>query len=284
MRILFLAAIFLVLCFLSFGQNSTILLPDQTEITDKKNERINDADITTQQYRSELSQDEIINFYRTNLLNQGWHEQSDVFSKPGGRQNTFSFVKNVMDIFTIGFLFSADKQSTIYFTTLQECKKFPLWPKEHFTRPKSLDFMPVHPSATQFTYNTQFPPMIGITYLIPGEVSQVINFYEGQMPNFGWQETSKEPNQGRYKFLEWLAIIDPFTKAIPVLRSQGFDSFVPPLDMKGETLKFTQGKKTCTITIYQFPGILAASKGTIFDMWMVEKYGDILVCVYYFSE
>lgn len=284
MRTIFVSVILLSLCSLSFSERFAVPLPPQTEITDKKTQEIDNTTITTQRYRSQASQEEIVNFYRNNLTAQGWQEDSGSFSSHGDSQHTYVFSKDVMNILTVGFFPSKESDTVIYFTSLQELNKFPLWSKEYFTAPKSLDFMPVHPGATQFTYNTQFPPMVGITYLIPGNINQVIAFYEKEMKTFGWQLTGKQPNQGRYKFSDWLAIVDPFTKAIPLLRSHGFDVLVPPLDMKGETLKFIQGKKTCTLTIYQFPGIFAASKGTVFDMWMVEKYGDILVCVYYFYE
>jgi hypothetical protein len=104
------------------------------------------------------------------------------------------------------------------------------------------------------------------------------------MPSFGWQAVDNVSNQGTYNFSQWFKFIDPFSKALPMLEARNYEEFIPPLAVRGKTLTFIQGGKSCTITIYRFDDIVEKAKGTIWDASDFNQYGRTVIAIFYFPE
>ncbi|MFH1875519.1 MAG: hypothetical protein ABH865_01345 [Candidatus Omnitrophota bacterium] len=281
------AASFVAVSFLFLGSvvaSIDIPLPAQTEAVSKSQETSTPTEkLTVSQYRSGLSRDEIMGFYELELSTRGWKK----FNPPEGNEylykETLIYVKEGIITFTLIMLPSSEQGKVFYNTVIAEPKKIVVL-RQTFKPPRQLDFMPVPPNVTEFVYNTFYAPMIGIAYLTHSDVYAVSDYYLSNMSKFGWNLKGNVVNEGMYAFSQWVLIIDPFTKAIPSLEATGFAQLVPPLSVKGRTLTFTQGKKSCTIAIYKFDDILAKAVGTLFDMSFMAEHGTTAICIYYFYD
>jgi hypothetical protein len=199
-------------------------------------------------------------------------------------QKAIMFKKLPLKTVSLSFTGTGEKEKTQFFINIITFKKLPIIPIYDLQSPQELKFMPVYSSATQFiNYNSPTSPFTGVDYLSHNNPDEISNFYLTNMPSFGWKLIKKEPHSGAYSFFEWLKIVDPFTKIIPSLRSQGYAELVPPLKLNGQTLTFEQGSKACTITIYKFEDIVEkARQQTLWDVSVMEKYGDTVIAVFYF--
>ncbi len=231
---------------------------------------------TSYEYRSKLSKEEITSFYRTLFLTQGMKENP-------ATKDTLVFAKFPQKIVTITFSSDPDGQVRFMFTK-SEFTKMQIVPTQDFKSPQTLDFMPTYTQSQQFVYNTFYYPMIGIAYLSRSQPDDVAGFYTKRMSSFGWQLASDTPQQGTYDLFAWIRVIDPFTKAIPMLQVTGYQELAPPLKLRGRTLTFKQEGKSCTITIYKFEDIIAKAQGTAWDASPFQQYGDTVIAVYYFSK
>ncbi|UCC95650.1 MAG: hypothetical protein JSW40_02595 [Candidatus Omnitrophota bacterium] len=271
--------IFLLMLLLPLSaQNYSPSLPRSTELIDQSTETRDYSVTNTYEYRSRLSKEEIVGFYKNLFISRGMKEMSK------GRSARAIAFRGPLKIEIISFLPSPEEKGTLFRRVTQAITRLPIIPGTGFTAPKKLDFMPVYPGATQFIYNPYNVPMVGIGYLTKSSTQKVSDFYLNNMSSFGWTLEDKESHQGRYKFYEWLKIVDPFTDAAPRLKIMEYGKIIPPLKVRGTTLLFTQGEKSCTITIYKFDDIVAKAKGRVWDATPIEKYGDTLICVYHFSQ
>ncbi|MDD5195690.1 MAG: hypothetical protein PHQ96_08485 [Candidatus Omnitrophica bacterium] len=259
-------------------------LPQGTEIIEQgKKTATATESITISRYRSELSKGQIMNFYERELSTRGWKKFQPITGDEKRYQDTLLYVKDGINTFTVVISPYLENEKILYNIIIAEPTKIVAL-RETFNPPRQLDFMPVPDAATEFVYNTYYTPMIGLGYLTHDSVESVGNFYLSNMSKFGWILQNNETKEGMYSLSEWIKIVDPFTKAVPNLEAIGFASLVPPLSVKGRTLTFAQGKKSCTITIYKFDDILAKAVGTMFDMSFMEEHGTTLICVYYFYD
>ncbi|MCM8831727.1 MAG: hypothetical protein NC918_06025 [Candidatus Omnitrophica bacterium] len=278
-RFIFLFFIFSVLA----AAESDLPIPQNTSLLKKTEEKESRSVRITYKYVSKLKEEDIISFYREKFNSLGVYELKN---KLGIKADTYFFEKTSYfhTMRSIMLNFDYKEQGSIYYTIVDtQYTKFDILPFSNFYPPKSLDFMPIYSNCVQFVYNTYFSPMIGLAYLSDDEPDKIANFYTKNMPSFGWQLVSSEAKSGIYQIYDWLAIIDPFTKVIPQLQIERFHEIVPPLKIRGQTLNFKRGSQTCTITVYKFDDIVEKAKASIWDASSIERYGNTIICVYYFS-
>ncbi len=281
----------LIVCFFLFAfvfnlEAESIPVPRQTELSRQEGpvERINYTEVT-KNYRSQLSAEEIISFYRRHLSSLGFQELRDPLIPAG----FFAFEKTLMHLHPLRSVMiriqpGQEGYKTFYSLTEHERTLQPILPFPSFAQPQELDFAPVFGQSRQFVYNTYWHPMIGVGYLSEQDPSVISEFYLKNMPSFGWELAGQESHQGRYSIYEWLLVVDPFTKVIPNMEVASYDEVVPPLQVRGRTLNFRRGGESCTITVYNFPDIVERARGTFWDAGPIQKYGNTLICVYYFSN
>jgi len=250
--------------------------PAMSELIQQSQQDAPNMNSASYEYRCKLTQEEIANFYRILFLSQGLKENS---STPG----TLVFAKFPQKVVTITF--SQDPDGQVHFMlTVNEFTKMQIVPTQDFKNPQTLDFMPTYTRAQQFVYNTFYYPMIGVAYLSRSDPGDVVAFYAREKSAYGWQLASSAPQQGTYDLFSWIRIVDPFTKAIPMLQATGYQELAPPLKLRGQTLTFSQQGKSCTITIYKFEDIIAKAQGTAWDASPFQQYGDTVIAIYYFSK
>ncbi|MBN3040554.1 MAG: hypothetical protein JW867_05460 [Candidatus Omnitrophica bacterium] len=175
----------------------------------------------------------------------------------------------------------------IYFSIAirERIKKITVFPIERFQRPQELDFMPIYPNATEFKYETQFEPMIGVGYNTHDDQSVIKDFFLRQMPDYGWHLDKEESSQGKFGFSKALMIVNPFTKYLTQPQAKVFDKLIPKLDLKGSTLIFKDGgSRKCIITVYTFPDFIKIMEKTPIDVSPAKRFGNTLIAVYYFYE
>ena len=252
----------------------------RTELTGQDTKKTDQLKIETYTYRSQLSRDKIKQSYRGQLISSGWELKFE-------NEGSLMFMRGKLGeniILDFAIPLDTENQTINYSFKVTTCYRLPILPWTNFKAPQELDFMPVYLEATQFQYNTIFPPMIGVGYLSHKPDDAITRFYLENMPEFGWTLVSNNHQAGRYKFSQWLLMVDPFTKVLAELSARGYDELAPLLEVSGNTLSFAQEGKTCTITVHRFPDIISASKKTIFDASDIEKYGETLVAVFYFDR
>ncbi|MDD5584942.1 MAG: hypothetical protein PHV55_07805 [Candidatus Omnitrophica bacterium] len=272
------------LCLFAFAIELESFLPQRTEVIEKGQRTVTATEaITISRYRSELTQKQIMGFYEQELAKRGWKK----FQPPAGDEKRYKdmlvYVKDGINTFTVVIAPPLTKGKISYNVMIAEPTKIVVL-QEVFKPPRQLDFMPVPAAVTEFVYNTYYPSMIGLGYLTHNSVDAVSNFYLLNMSKFGWSLIGQTPQEGMYNLSQWIKIVDPFTKAVPNLEAIGFVDLVPPLAVRGKTLSFAQGKKSCTITIYRFDDIVEKAVGTRFDMGFMAEHGRTLICVYYFYD
>lgn len=269
----------LFFCSSVFAAEQSVSLPPQTELIKQEKNSQDKVDTTTSQYCSSLSKEEILKFYRKVFLAQSMQEVPTVPNSNSVVFERYPFLSNM-----ITFTAAQKSGQTCYFLEEQRFKKIPILPSPGFTAPQKLDFMPTLSQARQFVYSTYWQHMIGVWYLSHSDPDEVCAFYLKDMPSFGWQLTDNLSNQGTYNFYQWFQLMDPFSKAVPMLKARDYEEFIPPLGVRGKTLTFTQGTKTCTITMYKFDDIVERARTSIWDASVFSQYGSTIIGIFYFPE
>ncbi|MFA5008566.1 MAG: hypothetical protein WC546_05035 [Candidatus Omnitrophota bacterium] len=278
-NIMWVFAASVAIVFTSSAQTIKLSVPPRTEKISEEKRTLKDT-ITTYEYvyNSELSKDEIIKFYKDVFSAFDMHD----FGKSRG--DDYMFESPPEKIAHVIFTSPQSDGKTGFSVIIYEMSKCPVLPYYAFTSPEKLDFAPVYANSMQFAKSSYFFPMTGVGYLTHSSFEEVVKFYIDDMASFGWTLSERKKNSGMYDFSQWILIVDPFTKAVPLLEAQGYQKKTPPLKIKGETLVFKQNKKKCTITVYNFEDIVEKLEGTIWDAGMVKQYGNTAIIVYYFSE
>ncbi|MDD5195689.1 MAG: hypothetical protein PHQ96_08480 [Candidatus Omnitrophica bacterium] len=295
--------------------------PYSTELIKKDVAGDDTCAITRYKYSSKLSKEEIVAFYRDFFSSQGLKEQKivDLAPKrnegfPGKLDITLVFAKGSLETYIIGIYYYDEKEDTTFYSLNETRMKYALTLSERFiAKPQKLAFMPVYKEATQSSpHQKAVAKRQSISYLIKGDVSDVINFYLNEMPAYKWQLTASYPRQGRqnvYKALstgidlrESLARTPKEIFGNTKVRVEGnslvyeasgkkysidTENIMPGVEatIEGATLIFEKdNNKKCIININQFqdsPEELQEEK--IINPIVLEKYGNILLSVEYFE-
>ena len=191
----------------------------------------------TGQYRSLLTQGEILRFYQQKLTREGWRQVDVSLQQAFGFNSlnrTFNFVKG-NDTLTLTFSPFTAEGFVFYTISAGEpseaggpAEAQELSSDDMFKEPESLDFMPVYPGSKQIDYR-RISSGIYIGYMADGEIDEVKEFYLRGMPEYGWSLAGQESIDGKEYNL-------------PEADSTN-------VEMTGVTLEFKQEGKTCSVTV-----------------------------------
>lgn len=279
-----LVLMFLFCAFLSGAQTVKLSLPPSSEKVSGKQNVLNDGfTVYENVYSSQLPKEEILKFYRSEFSSLDMQEFNDTKNS-----EYYAFQSIPEKMAYIKFNEPQADGKTNFTVLVYEREKCPILPGSLFTSPEKLDFAPVYSGSRQFL-NARFskddiyfaPMTAAAAYLAKSNSAEVSSFYIDNMPSFGWVLAQSSDNDGIYDFSQWAVMIDPFTKAVPLLEAKGYKKKIPPLKVKGKTLTFKQGNKKCVITIYTFEDMIEKAEGTIWDANTLRQYGDTVIVVYY---
>ncbi len=286
-----------------YGQPLDYPIPYNTSLIDKTINRTKTGDIYLLEYNSTLSKENILDFYRDNLAKENIKEINYNKNK-NLPEETFIFEGTLRRI-VIFFVASYNDQATDYYVLVHENSYLPnpeagqnvcksclegLKNKtiklfENISFPHKIDFMPLYPDTKEVEYVNwpiANPPMISIGYLTKSDSAQVIEFYLENMPKFGWELIDRQPRDGMYEASDWVKIVAPETYCAHHPCANILPEPIPPLKLRGETLTFEREDQRCIVTIHTFDDIVAKSKGTIYDLSVVEENGNTAIGVAYF--
>ena len=164
--------------------------PPDTELVEGK----------TYQFRSLLSQGDILQFYQQKLTSEGWERIDVPFQQTPGfafPNRTFNFTKGsdtlvlVFSPFTTeGFVFytinSGEPPEGSGLTEVQE-----LSPDEMLKESESLDFMPIYPKSKQINLSGASAGTY-VGYMASGSIDEIKKFYLQGMPQYGWSLVGQE--------------------------------------------------------------------------------------------
>lgn len=264
-----------------------VLHPAGSELLKKKIEDTKTYVTADYRYKGKLSQEELQEFYREIFLSEGLKENSsswDEYNK--GNVKTFIFERGVITAITLGmFTSSVNQDETIYSVHIFETKDLLFLATLKFELPKALKFMPTYLNAKQFAY-TPLNDTMGVSYLVPGDVKDLIEFYLKEMPKRGWNLTGRKDREGRYNLFVALTMGLPGVPLLKEKLNKTPEDLAPGVDVEveGSTLSFDRGQERCVMVINKFldpPELLKAMR---IDPAAFEKHGRILFSVEYYAK
>jgi len=269
--LLFLLFVFITFNFVSSTYALGLPHPPDTELIEEG----------TGQYRSLLTQGEILRFYQQKLIGKGWKRIVLPIQQTSGFNSlnrTFNFVKG-NDTLTLtfspftaeGFVFytiSAEEPSE----TGSPAEAQELSSDDMFKEPESLDFMPVYPGSKQIDYR-RIPSGIYIGYMADGEIDEVKEFYFRGMPGYGWSLAGQESIDGKEYGLSEVESACPTCPKLPPQAEGGVTS----IKMAGVTLEFKQEGKTCSVTVSKIGNFSSSEARDLTSLGM----GDTIITVVY---
>jgi len=264
-------------------------------------------------YDSELSKQDILDFYRKQFKSQGYHEVNK--DTRGDKKTVFIFKdKDEKKVYVLIFSVRMKGMPLRYTLKVGQFKEYSVEdvlrkaPPElaaqmkemidsykqrqrveiqnvhllqHLEQPRRTDFMPLFPGVRQIEYNEwKAPPSISTGYLTPVDANEVISFYIERMPSYGWLLKSREDHTGRYTIDQWFPMIAPRSKFCPSCGAIPVE--VPPLQIHGATLTFSSGKKKCIVTVHTFDDAVELSYNHPYDLSAMEQYGSTIIGVVYY--
>jgi len=266
--------LFLLFVFITFNFVSSIYAlglphPPDTELIEEG----------TGQYRSLLTQGEILRFYQQKLTREGWRQVDVPLQQASGFNSlnrTFNFVKGnntltlIFSPFTAeGFVFyaiSAGEPSE----TGSPAEAQELSSDDMFKEPEPLDFMPIYPGSKQIDYS-KTSSGLRAGYSATGGMEAVKGFYLQKMPQKGWNLVDQRYMGGDEYDLSRVDSTDCPT--CPKIPSEAKEAMAK-IDMKGVALRFQQGSKTCMVNITEMGGFEDADLTSL-------GIGDSIITVVY---
>ena len=235
----------------------------------------------TDQYRSLLTQGEILRFYQQKLTREGWKQVDAALQQVPGFNSlnrTFNFAKG-SDNLTLAFSpFTAE--GFVFYTISAGEPTDPGGPAEvqelssddMFKDPESLDFMPVYPGSKQIDYR-RISSGIYIGYMADGGIDEIKEFYLQGMPEYGWSLAGQERiDEKEYGLPE----VDSTCPTCPKLPPQ-VEGGVTSVKMAGVTLEFKQEGKTCSVTVSKIGNLSSSGAGDLTSFGI----GDTIITVVY---
>lgn len=307
---------------IDFGeQSSDFIAPYNTDLVKKDVTSDDTCVITRYKYSSKLSKEEIAAFYRDYFSSQGLKEQKiiDLVPEentdiPGQLKIAIVFKKGILETAILSIYYYDEEEGTTFYSLNETRMKYAVTLSDRFiTKSQKLSFMPVYKETTQLAPLQAAGKRQGVSYLIKGDVTEVINFYLKEMPAFKWQLTASYPHKGTRNVYKALTAGEDFREALArtpkemfgnmkvsiegnniVYETGGRKFFLDTEDMmpgveatiEGTTLIFEKdNNKKCIININQFqdsPEVLQELK--IVNPVFLEKYGNILLGVTYLEK
>ena len=152
---------------------------------------VSGEEFITSIYTSELSVEEVKDFYKSALTRQGWQEinlsESGQLQQQGGPTGTLNFLAFLKEgkVVNVTFLPTSAFRGKTTFSMAEG--KMPS--SQSFLKgklPKKLDFMPMYPGSKQVSYVSRDSGGINAGYETPDDIDTVLGFYRQNMPEYGW--------------------------------------------------------------------------------------------------
>jgi hypothetical protein len=289
----------------AYGQSLDYLKPNNTNLVDQNIKKTEVGDMYLLRYDSTLSKEEILDFYRDSFIRQNikevdYNKRKDLiegaFVFEGANRSVSVLFPPSSEGKTTYFVLLRDSSSLYDSKSVQEeCKSCAAAMKknktlkifENISSPHKVDFMPLYPGVKELEYvdwGIAQPPMLSIGYLTKSDSAQTVEFYLENMPGFGWELTDRQTHNNMYGASEWVSIVAPYTYCSRHPCENLLPEPIPPLKLRGETLTFVKEKEKCVITVHTFDDMVAKSKGTIYDLSIIEENGNTAIGIAYFYE
>lgn len=233
------------------------------------------------QYRSRLSQSEILRFYQDKLTQGGWEitsTPSQAVSEFNSLDRTFSFRKGDDELvltfspFTVGGFVFYSLGSKIT-SPAEDTDKTQIQPQDNMPEePQSLDFMPVFPGSKQVD-RRRISSSLYISYLTNQTVEKISGFYRKEMPSYGWKFIGQENIDKKGYDLSELYSTCPTCPKIPLQSEE----LLSNLETTGVALEFKERERKCVITIAKMGNLSALG---VRDLTSPDL-GDTIITVLY---
>jgi len=303
--------VFILVCFCScllfqvncFGEAEGFFYPPRTKLVERESKKYGGLVDTTFDFSSQLSKEEIVDFYRNLFVSQGLKEDKEItkskYLAPFNKDNTmFVFNNGLLKMVTL-VIYHHDEDKDINYYILNDAEfKYVLdLSSDNSKKPKKLKDVPVDFKTKEIypreeeTQGKQVSHM----YLASNTLEDSINFYQNQMPSFGWKLVDKKSHQGSYNLMvitsknKDYSIAEMPKKAKELLSDIGLtprapEELYPGMDVvvEGETLIFKKQNKECKIVINQLKDTAEVLKQKkIVNPEYSKEQGDILISVFY---
>ncbi len=257
--------------------------PPAVTLVEENLEKVQGIIIKKYKYHSELSREELIDFYRSNLSAEGFKEIEDWSGQPAEEQLSFQFNRGRLTSVLVVILepyssaFKDDAGKIPYTVFVEEQSDLLHLSFYKFSRPQRLKELPAYGKAWQFL-NQELPGGNTVAYLASGEVGDVIKFYQEQMPSFQWEFKNSYSRKGVIN-LHQASIQGTSSEKIYQDLGISEDDFFPGIDLnlEGATLVFKKGEKNCYIIINKFKDSAQALAQKRIDPEPLKKYGNIFI-------
>ncbi|MCM8801119.1 MAG: hypothetical protein NC912_03790 [Candidatus Omnitrophica bacterium] len=210
------ARLLIFIFFLTIAQSEALSynlpIPEDTAEGGEQEVNFNGISYIMKSYQSQLSCEEIISFYKRNLINQGFILISEdkirkflQFRNPKLKENLMLIIGEEEDGLTDYFLNSwkGDKLFPQALTSERgQEKDFP---------GKDLPEVPRYPVSTRLT-SIELGPMKNASYKTSHSPQEIITFYETNMPSYGWKRIGQDYSQEASRFFEGHSLFDILAK------------------------------------------------------------------------
>lgn len=257
----------------SFDYSQEITRPFHTKLIEKKNISSPDSFICLYGYSSELSREEIAEFYRDFFSPLGFKEKD----RSDDEDIMFSFNNGVLDRILLNIYYTDEENITFYKLDVVSLKYLITTSGFDYKGPKRLNFAPVNQKYTQFILNEIDSQHKIAQYFTFDGVGEVADFYIKNMASYGWSLAGREEVEGIFNVLE--AISRGFYKNNTEAR-EVIERVTPNIEGEFKTLVlFFEGKgNNCTINITQFKDYPADLRRLrIINPDTLKKYGDVFI-------
>jgi len=267
----FLLFIFIIFNSVSNSYSLDISHPPNTELAERG----------TRQYRSLLTQDKILKFYRQELTREGWRQVNAPLQQAYGVNSlnrTFNFGKGsdtlvlTFSPFTAeGFVFytiDIGSLSEVGDLAGDENSSLDNAPKE----PEPLDFMPIFPGSKQVDRRRSSSGS-HIGYMVSGEIDEVKEFYLEGMPGYGWNFVGQENIGGKGYDLAGIGSTCPTCPKMPLQIEEPLAN----VETTGVVLEFKNGDKTCSVAVSKIGNFSLSEARHLTSVGL----GDIIITVIY---
>jgi hypothetical protein len=257
--------------------------PFQTDLIKKDTKEFNKVYLLFSfKYKTRASQEETMKLYREFFLSKGLKEDHFWDERNKGDIKFLEFKRGtgLITRATVGMYTNAlDTDEVIYEVNVTEAEDALFLSTLTFKPAQPLKFMTPYIGANEFSRGEKKGQM-GVSYLIPADTKDVIEFYLKDMPKHGWNLTARKDREGRYNL--FVALTMGFSEQLPMKAEEytpGID-----VDVEGSTLIFERNKERCIITINKFRDTSDVLKELRINPAPLEKYGRIYFSVMYYEN
>lgn len=256
----------------STGYVEQIILPPRTELIDRKIlEDSSDTLTASYKFRSQLSSDEILRYYRDVFSSINLNEGKDK------QDGFYYFFNGSMDRVFLSIYYTDKDNLTHYGLDVYYSKYVYKISKAKFTRPQDIDFAPVNYQYTQALTSQSGSKGKFVQYISSDTAEEVADFYLQNMKTFNWELVSQDKTEGSGNLFETMAkgFNIPGAKEIFEREFPGFNASI-----KNIALVFKKNNSNCVVNITQFndpPEVLGERR--IINPEIISKYGNVIINV-----